>query len=421
MRALLEISKTYVPAILLLLGGFLLAYQFVDPAPTHIISISSGQPDGAYSQFAERYKEELAKNGVTLVIKPSKGSTENVTRLEQKAVDVAFVQGGVTGPNQSDLLSLGSLYFEPIWVFSRAPLHRLSALAGKRIAVGAEGSGTRPVALQLLAANGVQMKNSTLLNISGQAAVDALMQGAADAVFFVASPKVSYIQALIANKHIHLMNFERAKAYTHLYPYLASVTLPQGGMHLQRNIPAQRTTLLATTAALVIRHDMHPDLQVALLQAASAVHQGGGLFENPGQFPSQAYVQFPLSKEAIRFYKYGPPFLQKYLPFWTANMIDRLKVMLLPLLALLLPLLKVMPPVYRWRIRSKIYRWYDDLQRLDQALHAADSQDKVASLLAELDALQQEIRSVHVPLSYAEELYQLRMHCALVQQFKSSA
>jgi len=420
MRALLEISKTYGPAMLLLLGGFLLAYQFVDPAPTHIISISSGQPDGAYSQFAERYKEELAKNGVTLVIKPSKGSIENVTRLEQKVVDVAFVQGGVADPKQSDLLSLGSLYFEPIWVFSRAPLHRLSALAGKRIAVGGEGSGTRPVALQLLAANGVQMKNSTLLNISGQAAVDALMQGAADAVFFVASPKVSYIQTLIADKHIHLMNFERAEAYTHLYPYLASVTLPQGGMHLERNIPAQRTTLLATTAALVIRHDMHPDLQVALLQAASAVHQGGGLFENPGQFPSQAYVQFPLSKEAIRFYKYGPPFLQKYLPFWTANMIDRLKVMLLPLLALLLPLLKVMPPVYRWRIRSKIYRWYDDLQRLDQALHAADSQDKIASLLAELDALQQEIRSVHVPLSYAEELYHLRMHCALVQQFKTS-
>jgi len=154
------------------------------------------------------------------------------------------------------------------------------------------------------------------------------------------------------------------------------------------------------------------------LQAASAVHQGSGLFENRGQFPSQAYVQLPLSKEAARFYKYGPPFLQKYLPFWTANMIDRLKVMLLPLLALLLPLLKVMPPIYRWRIRSKIYRWYDDLQKIDQALHVADAQDETERLLAELDALQQEIRSVHVPLSYAEELYHLRMHCALVQKGK---
>jgi len=331
-----------------------------------------------------------------------------------------FVQGGVSGAADVGLLSLGSLYFEPIWVFSRAPLHRLSELSGKRIAVGAEGSGTRPVALQLLEANDVSGDNSSLLDTSGQAAADALMQGDADAVFFIASPGVAYIQALMADSRVHLMDFERADAYARLYPYLASVNLPQGAMNLERNIPAQSTTLLATTAALVIRHDMHPDLQIILLQAAAAVHRGSGLFENLGQFPSPAYVQLPLSKEAARYYEYGPPFLQQYLPFWTANMIDRLKVMLLPLLALLLPLFKVMPPIYRWRIRSKIYRWYDDLQRLDRALHAADTEAEVNCLMAELAALQQEIRSVHVPLSYAEELYHLRMHCSLVEKIKAA-
>ena len=421
MRALLEMSKTYAPAILLLLGGFLLAWQFVDPAPTNTVTISSGQKDGSYSHFAERYKGELAKNGVTLLIQASNGSAENVARLEEKKADVAFVQGGVPGSADSGLQSLGSLYFEPIWVFSHDPISRLAALKGKRIAIGGEGSGTRPVALQLLAGNGVLADNSTFLDISGQEAADALTAGKADAVFLVASPGAQYIKALFTHDDIHLMNFERAAAYTRLYPYLASVSLPQGALDLARDIPAKSMTLLATTATLVIRPDLHPDLQNILLQAVSVTHKQRGLFENLNEFPSQDYVQFSLSAEASRFYEYGPPLLQKYLPFWTANMIDRLKVMLLPLLALLLPLIKVMPPIYRWRIRSKIYRWYDDLQRLDHALHGAESASEEERLLAELDALQHEIRSVHVPLAYAEELYHLRAHCALVRKKDSGA
>jgi len=416
MRTFLEMVKTYAPAILLIAGGFLLAWQFVDPAPGNSITISSGSADGAYSRFAERYKQELAKNGVTLTILPSNGSAENVSRLEQQTTDVAFVQGGVTGSADSGLQSLGSLYFEPIWVFSRAPLTRLAALKGERIAIGGEGSGTRPVALQLLAGNGVSAQNATLLDLSGQAAADALLAGKADAVFFVASPGVAYIQALLSSERIHLMGFSRAAAYARLYPYLASVSLPQGALDLARDIPANDTTLLATTATLVIRSDLHPDLQNLLLQAAAAVHGKRGLFEIPGEFPSQEYVQFPLSAEADRYYRYGPPLLQKYLPFWTANMIDRLKIMLLPLLALLLPLIKVMPPIYTWRVRSRIYHWYDDLQHLDQALHAADSPEEVARLRAELAAMQSEILNVHVPAAYMEELYHLRMHCALVSK-----
>ena len=416
MSTLLELGKTYAPAILLMLGGFLIAYQFVDPAPAKVLTISSGQAGGAYSQFAERYKDELGKNGVELIVQHSKGSVENVTRLENKQVDVAFVQGGIVSNPESGLQSLGSLYFEPIWVFSRDPINRLASLKGTRIAIGAEGSGTRPVAMQLLAGNGVSAENSTLSELSGQQAADALLKGKVDALFSVASPKAQYIQSLLEHDSIYLMNFERAETYTRLYSYLASVSLPQGAINLARNIPAKNTTLLATTATLVARADLHPDLQGILLQTASVIHQKRGLFENLGEFPTRDYVGLPLSKEAERYYKYGAPFLQKYLPFWPANMIDRLKVMLLPLLALLLPLIKVMPPIYRWRIRSKIYHWYDDLQRLDRALHSNESKDEAKRLMAELEALENEIRSVHVPLSYAEELYHLRMHCSLLRK-----
>lgn len=411
-----ELIKTYLPAVALTVAGFLLSWQFVDPAPPKKITISSGPEGGAYSQFAERYKEELSHNGVELEIVPSGGSAENMVRLEKGEVDAAFIQGGIVPAANSDLQSLGSLYFEPVWVFSRTPLTRLYQLKGKRIAIGAEGSGVRPVALQLLAGNRLTAENSLFSDLSGQAAAEALISGRTDAAFFISSPEADYIRALLSRRDIHLMNFQRAETYTRLYHYLAGVTLPQGAADLAADIPAQDTTLLATTATLAVCGDLHPALQNLLLQAAFAVHARHGLFEDRGQFPSPNHIELPLSDEASRYYRHGAPFLQKYLPFWTANMIDRLKVMLLPLIALLLPLVKVMPPVYRWRIRSKIYRWYDNLQRLDMALATTDSEEELAHLKVELEKLENDIRSVHVPLAYAEELYHLHMHCALVRK-----
>lgn len=411
-----ELIRTYLPAVILTVAGFMLAWQFVDPAPAKIISLSSGSADGAYSHFTEIYKDYLAKNGVELQIAQSGGSTENMGRLERGEVDVAFIQGGVMPKADHDLQTLGSLYFEPVWLFSRTPIKRLADLKGKRIAIGGDGSGVRPVALQLLAGNGLNSSNSHLLDLSGEAAANALIQDRADAVFFITSPKAPFIKLLASRGDIYLLSFERAEAYTRLFPYLASIQLPQGALDLAANIPASDTTLLATTATLVVRNNMHPVLQNLLLQAAASTHDKRGLFEDQGKFPSPEHVELPLSDEAARYYKNGAPFLQKYLPFWTANMIDRLKVMLLPLLALLLPLIKVMPPVYRWRIRSRIYHWYGDLQRLDLALASTESEEELAHLKAELEQLEHDIRTIQVPLAYAEELYHLRMHCALVRK-----
>ncbi|HEY5701461.1 MAG TPA: C4-dicarboxylate ABC transporter substrate-binding protein, partial [Gammaproteobacteria bacterium] len=160
----------------------------------------------------------------------------------------------------------------------------------------------------------------------------------------------------------------------------------------------------------------HPALVDLLLQAAAEVHGEGGLFEHRNQFPSPEYVEFPLSPEAKRFYKSGPPFLQRYLPFWAATLVDRMLVMLLPLLALAIPLVRIMPPVFRWRIRSRIYRWYRELLEMDPALCEAADIDELKKYLARLDRLEAEVSRVEVPLSYADQLYHLRLHMELVRE-----
>ena len=405
--------KTFLPALVLAVAAFILAYQFVDPAPPNTLTLSAGSKDGAYYKYAESYRGYLESRGIHVNILESAGSQENVERLTAGKVDVAFVQGGVASPKNTTLSSLGSLYYEPLWVFVRSDvsIKSLADLKGKSIAVGLEGSGTRVLSLQLLQENAVNGKNANLSSVAGGKAVDALLNGKVDAVFLVAGSRADTVQQLNQNAKVKLLSFTRAQAYTRRIPTLSLLNLPEGTLSLIKNIPAEDTTLLATTATLLVNKNTHPALQGLLMQAAAYVHGGRSLFSKAGEFPTSGYTAITLSKQAQRYYKSGPPFLQRYLPFWAATMIDRLKVMLLPFIALLIPLFKVMPPLYRWRVRSRIYRWYDELSRVDIALVEGVNQ----TLLDELDRIENEIRKVHVPLSYADELYSLRMHVALIR------
>jgi len=410
--------------ILIALAGFLIAYQFVDPAPPSELTITTGQSDGSYYSFGNRYKAFLAQHDVTLNVTASAGSIENLQRLKEGSADAAFIQGGIASKNSSpDLAFLGSLYFEPLWLFhsSNLPMTRLSALRGKRIAVGPEGSGTRAIALQLLQDNGIHSQNSTLLSLAGKEAAQALADNKADAIFLVTSAKSPLVQQLFHTHGIQLMSFDRSEGYARKHPFLSPVSLPEGTIDMAANIPEKTTWLLAPSATIVSRKDLHPALQTLLLQAASEAHAGHGVFEKAGQFPSPLYGDLPISEDAKRFYKSGPPFLQRFLPFWAATMVDRLKVMLLPLLALLLPLFKVMPPIYRWRIRSRIYNHYRELTVIDQRLHLATSKDEVRACIALLEAIESDVRQTHVPLSYAEELYELRAHLTLVHSLAEKA
>ncbi|MES9876931.1 MAG: TAXI family TRAP transporter solute-binding subunit [Candidatus Sedimenticola sp. PURPLELP] len=405
------------PGIAITLLGFLLAFQFVKPAPPDQITIATGGMEGAYSLFGQQYRDYLKRENIELRVLNTKGSVENIQLLESGKADIAFVQGGTEESSKSEeLISLGSLYFEPIWVFHRGDLtlEQLTGLDSSKIAIGPEGSGTRAVALQLLSDNSITDANAELLELSGRPAADALLGGQIDAAFFVASPQSAVVRALLDSTEIALMNFKRADAYTRLHRYLSPAVLPEGVINLRHNLPRQETRLLAASANLVAHQDLHPALIDLLLQAASESHGEGGWFEQAGQFPSPDYLIFPLSKEAKRFYEFGPPLLQRYLPFWAATLVDRLKVMLLPLLALMIPLFKVMPPIYRWRIRSRIYRWYREVLEIDR--HSDAQETKIEVAMEELDAIDREVSKVSVPLSYAEELYDLRLHIGLVRE-----
>lgn len=410
--------KTFGPAIALTLIGFLIAWQFVNPAPPHTITIATGQADGAYYLFAERYREFLAEAAVTLEIRRTAGSLENLRLLEAGEVDLAFFQGGSgISAADGDITALGSLYYEPLWVFYRHPevARRLTDFQGRRLATGAEGSGTRELVRALLEDNRIDSPADKLHALGGKAAALALRQDTADAAFFVASPRSPLIQELLHDKTIRLMTFTRAAAYTDLNHALAAVTLPEGVIDLQANIPPQDVALLASTANLIARDDFHPALVSLLLQAATRVHRGGGLFEKPGEFPNERHVDFPLNEDARRFYRHGPPLLQRYLPFWTANLVDRMMIMLVPLLTILVPLVKVMPPTYRWQVRRKIYRWYHELHAIDIQHPDQASAAELAELLQRLNAIEEDVRKVRVPLSYSDELYNLRLHIGMLR------
>ena len=409
---------TFGSAALLTLAGFAIAWQFVNPAPPRTLIMATGQPEGAYYLFARRYRELLAENDIELEIRTTAGSIENLDLLNDGSVSLAFVQGGTgTGIDNSTLTSLGSLYFEPLWVFYRGEqtLTRLNDLQGMRISIGAPGSGTHAIASQLLANNFMDIEADTVQAVGGAAAAEALRAGTSDALFLVAAPAAPLVQELLYDRDIRLMSFARATAYTRTHPFLSAVTLPEGVIDLQTNIPSRDTVLLAATANLVASGDFHPALVSLMLQAATRVQGAGDLFARPGTFPNSDNLEFALNDDARRFYKHGPPFLQRYLPFWTASLIDRLKIMLVPLLTLLLPLIKIMPPTYRWRTRKKIYRWYVELQTLDNESVKRPSGEALAALLEKLDKLEADARRVSVPLSYTDELYNLRLHIGLVR------
>jgi hypothetical protein len=315
-------------------------------------------------------------------------------------------------------VALGSLFFEPMWVFQRAEvlIQKMSDLQQLHIAVGPEGSGSRVLTLQMLALNGINEANSQIVSHDNQMAADMLLKGQVDVAFFVSNYRSAYIQQLSRSKSVRLLGIDRAEAYAIRFPFLHVLKLPQGVLDLQANIPSRDLMLVAPTAQLVARADLHPALIQLLLQAAEKIHFKGGGFEKEGQFPTPRHIDFRLSEEAAHFYKSGPTFLQRYLPFWVANFISRTIVMLLPLVALLLPLFKLMPPLYRWRMRSKIYRWYKTLEAIDAEINSGEMSQSLQKIVARLDDLEKTVAQISVPLAFREELYDLRLHIDLLRK-----
>jgi len=409
----------YVPALLVTLIGFVVAYQFVEPAPPDRLTLATGGPDGAYHQFGQRYREILARHGITLELRSTAGSVENLALLSAGEVDAALLQSGIADPRRADgMMALGSLYHEPLWVFVRSGsgYADLRDLRGLRMAIGGEGSGTQAVSLQLLARNAIDAGNSDLRPLGGGDAATALLTGQVDAAFLVAAPNAPVVASLLRDQGVELLGFARAEAYVRQFRFLSRVLLPAGLIDLAAGLPQHDIDLVAPTATLAVGADFHPALATLLLQAASEVHGGGDAFAAPGEFPSPRHVDLPLSAEAQRYHASGPPFLQRYLPFWAAILVDRLKVLLVPLLTLLFPLFKVLPPAYRWRVRSRIYRWYRDLRSVEGRIFAGVDATSRQWALTELARIEAEVMQLEVPLSYADQLFNLRLHITYVRR-----
>ncbi len=418
MRRFRDWLGIYGFAVVATLVGFIVAYQYVEPAPPDEISIATGGSGGAYRAVGERLAEELAKAGVRLEVIETKGSLENLSLISGDAasVDLALVQSGLGDPERhAGVEGLASLYFEPLWLFLRADLQveTLAELRGQRIATGPEGSGTRPLALALLEINGLTAGSADLRALGSSDAAAALQAGELDAAVFVASAEAELVAGLLADPSLRLFDFERGQAYRRLFPYLETLVLPRGVLDLAADRPSQDVALISAAAGLVARQELHPALVALVLKAATEVHRAGGLFERPGQFPNGRFLDFAIDSDAERFLERGPPFLQRYLPFWAAVMVDRLAIMLLPLLTLLIPLFRIVPPLYRWRVRSRIYRWYRELEAIEET--TLEGGDRAAAQ-TELKRIEQEVAQVEVPNSYAHEAYALRHHIDLVRQ-----
>lgn len=423
--AVVEFVKVWGLLALVVVAGFVITYQYVGAPPPKVVRIATGSKNGAYYTFAQEYARLLASDGITLEVLPTAGSVENLELLKKGEVSLALIQGGsATKEDKERLQSLGSLFLEPVWIFTRkqSGIRRFLELKGKRVSVGVAGSGTHLLAKQLLSAAGITETDTQLIQEETTQAIDSLSKRKIDAAFFVASPAAPIIHELFTAPAVELLDFDRAAAYGRWFPFLTPVTLSEGVIDLQQNIPSHDTPLVAASANLAARADLNASLIPAVLNAVTRVHRAGGVLEHNRQFPSVDFSDLPLNEDARRYLINGPSFLFRWLPYGTAVLLDRLKILVLPLLALLLPLFKVAPPLYTWRIRSKIYRWYAAVREVESSIQEEKVSGDAASLIKRLSELDRQVASVSVPLSYTAELYHLRLHIRFLQEkLQSSA
>jgi TRAP transporter TAXI family solute receptor len=415
------------PTVALIVGVCLLAYWLVDPAPPRTVRLATGQENSAYEEFGKKYAAALAKHGVKVTLVPSAGSGENLRRLRAGEVDIAFVQSGSTNEEVAEregLTSLGSLFVEPLWLFLREadgkpPITQVSQLKGMKINFGPKGAGAPRLFRQVLSLNGLEKEDVQRFSLANTPATVELLEGRIDGLVFTSAPEAPLIQMLLQTPGIKLFNFSQAEAYARKLPFLTHVVLPQGIVDLGRDIPAEDYNLIAPTATLVARDDMHPALIDLFVQAASGIHNGAGWFQQQGQFPSAKYTEIPVDAEAAKFYKTGPPLLQRYMTFWLANFFDRMWVVVLALSALFLPLSKIIPPLYVWRIRSRVYRWYGQLRTVEQQVESAPEATRMQvyeTQLKRLDEIEELVNQISIPLSFADGLYGLRSHIQFVRK-----
>lgn len=414
------------PIALLAVGLLVLAYWWLDPNPPKKVTLATGPAQSAYDEFGKRYQKALKAYGIEVVLVPSEGSPANLRLLRAGKADLGFVQGGSSDRNaneESGIVSLGSLFVEPVWLFYREEAVKglpgravasLTQLQDLRVNIGARGSGAPGVMRRLLEANNMDPKAMKLTRLDQTAATMGFLAGELDAIVFASAPESPMVQMLLQTPGVKLMDFSQSEAYSRRLPFLTPVVLPRGIVDLARDLPTQDARLVATTTSLLARDGTHPALLQLFAQAARDLHSPAGWFNRAGSFPNTERTEYPVSREAERTIRSGQPFLQRWLPFWLANLIERMWLALGIILAVLLPLSRIVPPLYQFRIRSRVFRWYGQLRDIENRLHAEPQ--KAGEVVRELDALDDRVGRITVPLSYADELYALRNNIDVVRR-----
>ncbi len=431
------------PFAVLAVALLVLAYWWLNPNPPKRVTLATGPAQSAYEEFGKRYAKALAADGIAVVLLPSEGSAANLQLLREGRADLGFVQGGTAEPGviQQEgqaLLSLGSLFVEPVWLFYRADTARkvaagsggakaakaattsdarlssLAQLQGLRVNVGTEGSGVPSLVNKLLALNKVEPSTVRLSHLAQTPATVAFINGELDALVFASAPESLMVQMLLQTPGVRLMDFAQSEAYARRFAFLTPETLPRGVVDLAADIPSDDVRLVASTTSLLAREGTHPALLQLFAQNAQSIHGGAGWFNRAREYPNTRHSELPIAKEGERAINEPAPLLQRYLPFWIANLVERMWLVMGILIAVLLPLSRVVPPLYAFRIRSRVFRWYGELREIEARAEADPT--AAPALLQELDSLEEKVGKIVVPLSYTDELYALRNHIHLVRK-----
>jgi TRAP-type uncharacterized transport system substrate-binding protein len=450
-----DLLWTVLP-LLAFLGVLLISvYYWLSPRPPMQLRFATGQANGTYVQLADQYKADIQTHypGLDIQLIPTLGAADNIRRLRlapsaSGVADVAFTQNGgldprigldpsqlnPNNPMPEDIDSLGTVLRQALWIIYNADvakqlrgteaLTHIHELSGFRINIGLEGSGGRMLALKLLERNKLPppaQEEAELSQAMSESMIDKVETGHIGASFFVASTDSKVVKALFRKlasstpSKIRLLNLADAEAYTHVIAHLSRAVLPSGIIHLGREIPATDIALLTSTSSLIVREDLHPALQNILLETSRRIHKRAELFQKEGEFPIGQPSLFHLSDEAERYFRQGNNTPRRHwLPFWLSNLIDRMWLTLVTVAAALLPISRLIPPFYAWRMRRRIFRWYEDLYRVEEAIDGG--QVAHAELQDNLDKLLARVERTRVPLSRTDELYNLRSHITLVQQ-----
>jgi TRAP-type uncharacterized transport system substrate-binding protein len=409
-----------ITVVVLTAGLIWFVFAVFSPTPPRSVSMAV-DPEGSYTaEVAKRYRDLLAGDGIKLNLVPSKGAVESVGWLQnpKSGVSIAIVPSGITDEQKSpELLSLGTLFYEPLWSFSHGGVLRgYENLGGLRISIGPEGSASHALAEEFLTRVGIiDKKSATLLALSARESAAQLQSGQIDAAVLLDAWETPIVHELLTAKDVSLDSVPRADAFVALYPFLNKLTLPAGVADMKENRPPNDVVLLATKASLVVRRDLHPAIQYRLLEAASQVHPGAGLFHAAGQFPAAETIDLPLSTHARQFYKTGPPFLQRHLPFWLAVLVEQLLVLLIPLLGVAYPLLRFSPAIYTWLQHHRVYKLYSDLMVIDDEI-AASPMNGRQNYIERLDQLEERASQLALPMSFQPLVYALRLHIGVVRQ-----